>query len=208
MYFRYFMWNFSGRQNDVQSHYKEEITKGNWLSGVKFVDEAHLGDQSMLPENLKNNKARNTYYLLPFLLGLIGLIYQFSKNRKDFWIVMSLFVLTGIAIVFYLNQYPHQPRERDYAYAGSFYAFAIWIGLAVLAIYEGFKKTDKNKEKKTIVTIGGIVLGFMALEFISRQQLSFTLALLFMGALGFLLFAILKALGKLIPGNICNTNEY
>ncbi len=141
MYFRYFMWNFAGRQNDIQCHSKFEITKGNWISGIRFLDELRLGNQKELPEQMLNNKARNRYYMLPLLLGLIGLFYHYSRHRKDFWVVMVLFIMTGIAIVVYLNQYPNQPRERDYAYAGSFYAFAVWIGLGVLAIFEGLKKS-------------------------------------------------------------------
>lgn len=141
MYWRYFMWNFVGRQNDVQSH--GSVLDGNWLSGIKFIDEARLGDQDNLPARFANNKARNTYYFLPLLLGLAGIFFQYKKGaegKKGLWVVFLLFIMTGFAIVVYLNQYPHQPRERDYAYAGSFYAFAIWIGLGVLAVYEGLKK--------------------------------------------------------------------
>lgn len=138
MYFRYFMWNYSGRQNDIQGH--GDPLKGNWITGIKFLDEVRLGPQDNLPESLKSAKARNTYYLLPFLLGLLGIFYQLQWNKKDFWVVLLLFALTGIAIVVYLNQYPNQPRERDYAYAGSFYAYAIWIGLGVLALYEFLRK--------------------------------------------------------------------
>ncbi|NQU85761.1 MAG: DUF2723 domain-containing protein [Mariniphaga sp.] len=141
MYLRYFMWNFAGRQNDVQSH--GSLINGNWLSGVSFIDEWRLGDQDTLPEHLTNNKARNIYFFLPFILGLIGIFYQYRKGKegkKDLWVVSLLFIMTGLAIVVYLNQYPHQPRERDYAYAGSFYAFTIWIGLGVLGLYEGLKK--------------------------------------------------------------------
>lgn len=141
MYWRYFMWNFVGRQNDIQSH--GSVINGNWLSGINFIDEVRLGDQDNLPAKLANNKARNTYYFLPFILGLLGIIFQYKKGKegkKGLWVVFLMFFLTGLAIVIYLNQYPHQPRERDYAYAGSFYAFAIWIGLGVLAISEGLKK--------------------------------------------------------------------
>ena len=141
MYFRYFMWNFAGRQNDIQGH--GGVLDGNWLSGVKFVDEWRLGDQDNLPARYANNKARNTYYFLPLLLGLLGIFFQYNKGKegkKGLWLVFLLFFMTGLAIVIYLNQYPHQPRERDYAYAGSFYAFAIWIGLGVLGIIEGLKK--------------------------------------------------------------------
>ncbi len=140
MYFRYFMWNFSGRQNDIQCHSKAEITKGNWITGIKFLDEMRLGNQDELPDTMLNNKARNRYFLLPFLLGLAGLMFHYSRNVRDFWVVMTLFIMTGIAIVVYLNQYPNQPRERDYAFAGSFYAFSIWIGLGVLSLHAGLRK--------------------------------------------------------------------
>jgi len=141
MYWRYFMWNFVGRQSDIQSH--GSVINGNWLSGVKFIDEARLGDQDNLPARFANNKARNTYYFLPLILGLLGIVFQYRKGeegKKGLWVVFLMFFMTGLAIVIYLNQYPHQPRERDYAYAGSFYAFTIWIGLGVYAIYEGLKK--------------------------------------------------------------------
>uniref|UniRef100_UPI003217160B DUF2723 domain-containing protein n=1 Tax=uncultured Draconibacterium sp. TaxID=1573823 RepID=UPI003217160B len=141
MYWRYFMWNFVGRQNDIQGH--GSILYGNWLSGIKFIDEIRLGDQDNLPAKLANNKAHNTYYFLPLLLGILGILFQYNRGKegkKGLWVVFLLFILTGLAIVVYLNQYPHQPRERDYAYAGSFYAFAIWIGLGVLAISETLKK--------------------------------------------------------------------
>ena len=132
MYLRYFMWNFAGRQNDLQGY--GEFFKGNWLSGINFIDEPRLGPQDDLPVFLKDNKGRNRYYFLPLLLGIIGIIGQFLKSRKDFWIVLLLFIMTGFAIVVYLNQYPFQPRERDYAYAASFYAFSIWIGLGVIGL--------------------------------------------------------------------------
>jgi len=141
MYLRYFMWNFSGRQSDIQS--QGEITNGNWITGINFIDAIRLGDQKNLPQEFKNNKGRNSYYLLPFILGIIGILFMYNKGvegRKDLWTVTLLFLMTGLAIVVYLNQSPLQPRERDYAYAGSFYAFTIWIGIGVLAIYEGLKK--------------------------------------------------------------------
>ncbi|MGL5959436.1 MAG: glycosyltransferase family 117 protein [Bacteroidales bacterium] len=143
MYFRYFMWNFAGRQNDQQGH--GEITNGNWISGIPFMDNMRLGNQSQLPDTMKNNKARNKYYLLPFLLGLTGLLFQYGRNKKDFTVVMLLFFFTGIAIVMYLNQSPIQPRERDYAYAGSFYAFCIWIGIGVAGLAEGIRRMLSNK---------------------------------------------------------------
>ncbi len=123
-----------------QANFKTDINKGNWISGISFIDNMRLGDQSRIPDTMKNNKARNRYFMLPLLLGLVGLFYQRKKHRKDFLTVMVLFIMTGLAIVIYLNQNPLQPRERDYAYAGSFYAFAIWIGLGVLALYEFLKK--------------------------------------------------------------------
>ena len=142
MYWRYFMWNFVGRQNDIQSY--GDITKGNWISGIPFIDNAMLGDQSLLPTELKENKGHNVYYFLPLLLGIIGIVWQCGKRDKDgkakgwesFTLTFLLFFLTGLAIVIYLNQTPYQPRERDYAYAGSFYAFCIWIGLGVLALID------------------------------------------------------------------------
>ncbi len=141
MYFRYFMWNFSGRQSDIQSN--GEITNGNWITGINFLDSIRLEDQSTLPQEFKNNKARNKYYMLPFILGIIGIVFMYNRGiegKKDLWTVFLLFFMTGLAIVIYLNQAPLQPRERDYAYAGSFYAFTIWIGIGVLGLYEALKK--------------------------------------------------------------------
>ncbi len=153
MYFRYFMWNFSGRQNDIQGH--GEINKGNWLSGIPFVDEKirGLGPQDNIPQTMANNKGRNIYFMLPFLLGIIGLIYQLQKNKNDALVVFLLFLFTGIAIVVYLNQYPYQPRERDYAYVGSFYAYAIWIGLGVLAIIDFLSKKLSALNSSVIATL-------------------------------------------------------
>lgn len=131
MYWRYFMWNFAGKQNDVQG--LGNVRDGNWISGISIMDNARLGDQSQLPESLQNNKANNKLYMLPFVLGILGCVYQYIRNRKDWIVSFLLFFFTGIAIVLYLNQPGNQPRERDYAYVGSFYAFAIWIGLSVVA---------------------------------------------------------------------------
>jgi hypothetical protein len=167
MYFRYFMWNFAGRQNDIQGH--GEIHKGKWICGIPLIDNPRLGDQSKLPEIYKNNKGRNKYYLLPLLLGLAGLLFQYQAGRKGkegFWIVMLLFFLTGIAINIYLNPTPLQPRERDYAYAGSFYAFSIWIGLGVLAAIEGLRKIVPGKAAAIGATLISLLLvpGIMASE--------------------------------------------
>ncbi len=138
MYFRYFLWNFAGRQNDIQGH--GGPLDGNWLSGIPIVDKINLGPQDNLPESITGNKGYNRFYLLPLLLGMIGLIYQINKDWKNALVVFLLFFFTGLAIVIYLNQFPNQPRERDYAYAGSFYAFAFWIGLGVYAIWDMIKK--------------------------------------------------------------------
>ena len=151
MYWRYFMWNFVGRQNDLQG--PGGITKGNWISGIKAVDEFRLGPQDKIPEGMKNNKARNTMFFLPFILGIIGMIYHYSRDNKDAWVVMLLFFFTGIAIVIYLNGTPQQPRERDYAYAGSFYAFAMWIGIGVLSIYEFLKKKINGSTAAGIASV-------------------------------------------------------
>ena len=126
MYWRYFMWNFAGRQNDIQGTIPGDPVRGNWESGIGFLDRARLGDQSKAPEMLAGNKAKNHYYMLPLLLGIAGLLYQTAKDRRNAWITFLLFFLTGLAIVVYLNQPPYQPRERDYAYAGSFYAWVSW----------------------------------------------------------------------------------
>ena len=137
MYWRYFMWNFAGRQNDIQS--TGEIEHGNWITGIPFIDNLLVGNQELLPQDLKDNKGHNVFYCLPLILGLIGLFWQAYRNQRgiqQFWVVFFLFFMTGIAIVLYLNQTPAQPRERDYAYAGSFYAFAIWIGMGVAGLIQ------------------------------------------------------------------------
>jgi hypothetical protein len=138
MYIRYFLWNFSGRQNDLQGY--GDNLNGNWLTGFGFIDKARLGHNGTQPASMANPKTTNRYFMLPLLLGLVGMFIQYRKHRKDFWVVMLLFFMTGIAIVLFLNQYAYQPRERDYAYAGSFYAFAIWIGLGVYGIADLFQK--------------------------------------------------------------------
>lgn len=165
MYFRYFMWNFAGRQNDVES--QGEIENGNWISGIGFIDNARLGSQTNLPDSMKN-PARARFYFLPLLLGLAGLFYHLKKHSEDTWIVFLLFIMTGLAIIVYLNQTPYQPRERDYAYAGSFYAFAIWIGFGVLYLIELIQKFLKQKTVTTVVaaSVMSLVLvpGIMAVE--------------------------------------------
>lgn len=145
MYLRYFMWNFAGKQNDIQGIDVGNRRDGNWKTGVSFLDNIRLGDQSKMPDSLKHNKANNSLFALPLILGILGLIYQYKKDKRDALVVGLLFFFTGFAVVFYLNQAGNQPRERDYAYVGSFYAFAIWIGLGVLFVKEQFNKFMDNK---------------------------------------------------------------
>ncbi len=143
MYGRYFLWNFVGRQNDEQGQL--DLQNGNWLSGINFIDEWHLGTQSNLPSDVENNKGRNTYYFLPFILGIIGLFFHFKNNKNSFYVLLLFFAFTGLAIIFYTNPKPFEPRERDYAVVGSFYIFAIWIGFGVLALFDKLKKyANKN----------------------------------------------------------------
>ena len=169
MYWRYFMWNFAGRQNDIQGN--GELEHGNWLTGISFIDDLRLGNQDMLPDDLKQNKGHNVFYCLPLLLGLIGLFWQSlgrkEKGIKQFWVVFFLFFMTGLAIVIYLNQTPMQPRERDYAYAGSFYAFAIWCGMGVAAIIDLLKRYCKLNS--TIVTsLVGIICLLVPIQMASQ----------------------------------------
>ncbi len=184
MYWRYFMWNFAGRQNDIQGN--GELEHGNWLSGIPFIDNARLGDQDLLPDELKQNKGHNVFYCLPLLLGLIGLFWQawYTRKRKievngiqktiddpigirQFWVVFFLFFMTGLAIVVYLNQTPMQPRERDYAYAGSFYAFAIWCGMGVAAIIDWLNRKMK-KENLVMVSLVSLVCLLVPVQMASQ----------------------------------------
>ncbi|MFA6923685.1 MAG: DUF2723 domain-containing protein [Bacteroidales bacterium] len=160
MYFRYFLWNFAGRQNDAQGY--GAVNEGNWLSGIPFIDGLFLDNQSKLPDSIKNSKSNNKFFLFPLLLGLIGFYFHFKKNNKDAFVVLLLFFMTGIAIIVFLNQTPYQPRERDYAYTGSFYAFAIWLGLGVLYLIE------KIKNNKIIISI--ILLCFLLVPAIMAKN--------------------------------------
>lgn len=156
MYWRYFMWNFTGRQDDIQGRLDNH---GNWISGIKPIDEWHLGlSQDNLPSDIKNNKARNTYYFLPLILGLIGLFFLFNKDKKLFWVMLVFFLFTGLAIQFYTNVRPFEPRERDYSVVGSFYVFAIWIGFGVFAIFNALKKYSSSKYLAPAITIVCLVL--------------------------------------------------
>jgi len=152
MYWRYFMWNFTGRQNDVQGKYDD--FNGNWISGIKFIDEFHLGmSQDNLPSDVLNNKARNTYFFLPFILGLIGFFFLLNTDKNRFWVLLVFFLLTGLAIQFYTNIRPFEPRERDYSVVGSFYVFAIWIGFGVYALYDLINEKIKSKLTVPLITL-------------------------------------------------------
>ena len=159
MYWRYFMWNFAGRQNDIHSPSPGDPFIGNWESGITPLDNFRLGDQSNAPGYLKDNPAKNHYYMLPLLLGLIGLFFQFGRDKRGCWLTFLMFFMTGIAIVVYLNQPPFQVRERDYAYAGSFYSFSIWIGLAVAAAYSWLEERMKGKEAVAASAATVLLLG-------------------------------------------------
>ena len=156
MYGRYLLWNFVGKQNDNQGKYDNQ--DGNWLSGIKFIDELHLGTQNNLPSDALNNKGRNTYFFLPFILGLIGMMYHAQRNLKSFYVVLALFLFTGIALKIYLNERPFEPRERDYAVVGSFYIFALWVGFGVFALYEIIAEKFKSK------LVGPVVIGLCILS--------------------------------------------
>ena len=169
MYWRYFMWNFCGRQNDIQGN--GEAEHGNWITGISFIDNLMYGDQSKLPDDLKNNKGHNVFYGLPLLLGLIGLFWQAWRGRRgirQFWVVFFLFFMTGLAIVIYLNQTPMQPRERDYAYAGSFYAFAIWCGMGVAALYDIIARKMKSVNPTAIAAVVALLCVLVPIQMASQ----------------------------------------
>ncbi len=194
MYWRYFMWNFAGRQNDVQGH--GNIMDGNWLSGIKAIDAERLGNQDQLPSSLTNNKALNKFYLLPLILGLIGLVYQLMRHLRDWSIVMLLFFFTGVAIVIYLNQTPYQPRERDYAYVGSFYAFAIWIGLGVFALFDAARSLTNRELGLAAGTVFG--LGMLRLLLDGDDGHGVSYAILYMGAVGIGAVGLFMLLGRVM----------
>lgn len=176
MYMRYFLWNFSGRQNDTQG--TGNVRDGNWITGIPFVDNLRLGDQSKLPESIKDNKAHNRLFALPFILGLLGLLFQLNRSKRDFSVILLLFFFTGIAIVLYLNQAGPQPRERDYSFVGSFYAFAIWIGLGVISLYDFFRKKKLSNNLSAIgssvlcVLLVPVIMGFQEWDDHDRSQKS------------------------------------
>jgi len=196
MYWRYFMWNFAGRQNDVQGH--GNIMDGNWLTGIKAIDAQRLGNQDSLPSSLTGNKARNRFYLLPLILGLIGFVNQLLRHGRDWTVVMLLFFFTGAAIVIYLNQTPYQPRERDYAYEGSFYAFAIWIGLGVFALYDA----ARGLSMRDLGIVAASALGLGALKFLveglAGDHHAVSYILFFMAFVGVGAVALFALLGRAV----------
>ncbi len=193
MYWRYFMWNFSGRQNDIQGHGNHR--DGNWLTGIKMIDEQRLGNQDQLPESMTSNKGYNRFYLLPFILGIIGLLYQLFRDIKGWTVVMLLFLTTGLAIVVYLNQYPLQPRERDYAYVGSFYAFAMWIGMGAYALYQMAREANLAVVKKLAVPAIGTGVAMFLLESVSGADHSLSYALLYIALVGLVAVALFSFMG-------------
>lgn len=178
MYWRYFMWNFSGRQNGDQGFFPWDKSSGHWLSGISLIDEWRLDDQSYLPESEKNNKARNRYFMLPFLFGLLGLIFHFKERNKDAFALLAMFVITGIGIIIYSNQPPNEPRERDYVLAGSFFTYAIWVGLAVIALYKNLiNKLNWGKNLSAgisgfLILVAPFLMGFENFDDHSRRYLS------------------------------------
>ncbi len=170
MYWRYFMWNFAGRQNDIHSPTPGELFTGNWESGIGFIDKARLGDQSDAPAYLKDNRAKNHYFMLPLLLGIIGIFFQFARDKRGSWVTFLMFFMTGIAIVIYLNQPPYQVRERDYAYAGSFYAFSIWIGLAVLGLYTWISDALSKSSAARTAVAAAVSVACLGVPVLMAQQ--------------------------------------
>ena len=194
MYWRYFLWNFAGRQNDIQGH--GNITEGNWLTGIKAIDAQRLGNQDQLPPSMTENHGFNRFYLLPMLLGVIGLVYQMLRHLRDWTVVMLLFFFTGVAIVIYLNQTPYQPRERDYAYVGSFYAFAIWIGLGVFALYDAARTITQKELGMVIGTAFGLGVLKYVVEWDGDHSVSYSL--FYLAALGGGALALFYALNKVL----------
>ncbi|MBW7867001.1 MAG: DUF2723 domain-containing protein [Brumimicrobium sp.] len=196
MYWRYFMWNFAGRQNDIQGHGDE--MRGNWISGYSIVDNARLGDQGEnAPFYTSQNSSHYKFYYLPLILGLIGMFFHFLKAPKDALVVGMLFLLTGLAIVIYLNQKPFEPRERDYAYAASFYAFAIWIGLGVYGLYEAFSSFGKEEYKKLGISFGALLLLCFIADLSAPRGLPATMSILIMGGIGGGAMVLMTALRKI-----------
>jgi hypothetical protein len=195
MYWRYFMWNFSGRQNDIQGH--GDAIRGNWKSGFKSIDKLHLGAQNQdSPTFTSNNESNNSFYFIPLILGLIGMLFHFYKAPKDAFVVLLTFIFTGLAIVFYLNQKPFEPRERDYAYAASFYVFTIWIGLSVYALFEIYNKlTKKEIQGIGIISLIGLFI-FFVIDLNSSTGFTASLSWLYISVIGGILIGITRLIGS------------
>lgn len=206
MYLRYFMWNFSGRQNDIQGYGLngggKMLLEGNWLSGVDFIDAQRLGSQENLPAFVTENKGYNKYYMLPFILGLIGFIFHAVRAPKDMFSVLLLFLLTGLAIVLYLNQKPMEPRERDYAYAASFYAFAIWVGLGVYALFDAGRKFEPKKLFAMVGAILGGSLFILAIQKASSETAALGMSLTYISVVGLGIYALFAYLGSALKNNV------
>jgi hypothetical protein len=197
MYVRYFMWNFAGRQNDIQGH--GDAMRGNWLSGFSFIDEMRLGSQENAPYYTKENKSNNKFFLIPLILGVLGLFFHFYKAPKDAFVLFLAFIFTGLAIVVYLNQKPFEPRERDYAYAGSFYFFAFWIGISVYAMFDAFKRLVMKEFIKIVyLFLGGFVL-FAVIDTKGDSGLSSAMTWLIIAAGGIGLMLLMSLIKKIIP---------
>jgi len=200
MYWRYFMWNFSGRQNDIQGYGLTggagKILEGNWLSGLDFIDNARLGPQETLSDDIKLNKGYNRYYMLPLILGLLGFIFHLLKSPKGWFVVFLLFFLTGIAIVIYLNQKPAEPRERDYAYAASFYAFSIWIGLGIWALFDFARNANINQLKKVAAYAGGGSLSILVIQSLSGNGTTLGISLTYITAVSLTVLTLMYFLGN------------
>ena len=196
MYWRYFMWNFSGRQNDEQGD--GNPLDGNWISGLNFIDKEHIGDQSKLSDDRKENIGYNKFYMLPFILGLIGLVFQMFKDPKRCFVVFLLFVFTGLAIVIYLNQKPFEPRERDYAYAGSFYAFAIWIGMGVYALFDAARNLKWNEFGKVIGGVAGLGVLSYIIGSGSGQGLTLSYSIFYILLIVVILHAVMNGISNVL----------
>ncbi len=195
MYWRYFMWNFAGRQNDIQGHGGEEM-RGNWQSGISAIDEIRLGSQSEQPTYTVNNESNNKFFFLPLILGLIGMFFHFFRAPKDAFIVLLTFIFTGLAIVVYLNQKPYEPRERDYAYAASFYAFAMWIGLGVFALYEAYKSFRKKEFKGLGIIVAAGIPICLIFDIAAGDGFAVVLSWLFMALVAAIALGVMAALGS------------
>ncbi|HYG51480.1 MAG TPA: DUF2723 domain-containing protein, partial [Flavobacteriales bacterium] len=195
MYWRYFMWNFAGRQNDEQGIGPGPL-EGNWISGINFIDKQHVGDQSKVPPSITRNRAYNKFFMLPLILGLIGFVFHFFYARGDWFVILLLFLFTGMMIIIYLNPKPYEPRERDYAYAGSFYAFAFWIGLGVWALYDMAKRVTFKQLGLVAGITGGLTLVLLAIDSGSGQGFTFSFSMLYILIVSMVLCGIMLLMGR------------